>query len=158
MDRVFFERIGTYDPNFEIWGSENLELSFRAWMCGGRLEVLPCSRVGHVFRRESPLRPSKAAPNGSEALRGNGGGGPAIFASFQLRNKLRTALVWMDDYARYIAAPKVDRGRRKGGQSVALHGQLHGQHSQPFGERNLRARYAAIMGNVSERVALRSRL
>ena len=55
VDREWFESIGTYDDGFMIWGQENLELSFRQWMCGGRLEVLPCSHVGHVFRKASPL-------------------------------------------------------------------------------------------------------
>ena len=29
INRKFFERIGTYDSGFDIWGGENLELSFK---------------------------------------------------------------------------------------------------------------------------------
>ena len=29
MDRQYFNHLGTYDKGMEIWGGENLEMSFR---------------------------------------------------------------------------------------------------------------------------------
>ena len=94
LNREYFHSIGGYDTEFGFWGAENLEFSFRIWQCGGVLECVPCSRVYHVFRK---------------------GGKPYTSpGDHATKNKMRTAALWMDEFAVIPRAangyPKIDIG------------------------------------------------
>eukprot|EP00927_Polykrikos_kofoidii_P071517 TRINITY_DN6777_c0_g3_i1.p1 TRINITY_DN6777_c0_g3~~TRINITY_DN6777_c0_g3_i1.p1 ORF type:complete len:521 (-),score=71.40 TRINITY_DN6777_c0_g3_i1:96-1568(-) len=50
MRKDFFQALGFFDVGMLEWGGDHVELSFKTWRCGGRIEMVPCSRVGHLFR------------------------------------------------------------------------------------------------------------
>uniref|UniRef100_A0A915PBU1 Polypeptide N-acetylgalactosaminyltransferase n=1 Tax=Setaria digitata TaxID=48799 RepID=A0A915PBU1_9BILA len=77
IHRKYFDELGQYDKGMEIWGAENVEMSLRIWMCGGRLEIIPCSRVGHIFRSRRPY---------------------GLGIDSMGRNAARAANVWLDEY------------------------------------------------------------
>ena len=52
-------------------------------MCGGELQIVPCSRIGHVFRNHRPY--------------GVNGKGDTMS-----HNSMRVAEVWMDEYKKYF--------------------------------------------------------
>lgn len=54
-------------------------------MCGGSLEILPCSKVGHVFRESQPYKIAEGAID---------------------KNNMRLAEVWMDEFKEIFYAMK----------------------------------------------------
>uniref|UniRef100_A0A669CDU0 Polypeptide N-acetylgalactosaminyltransferase n=1 Tax=Oreochromis niloticus TaxID=8128 RepID=A0A669CDU0_ORENI len=108
MNRKYFNELGQYDAGMDIWGGENLEISFRIWMCGGQLFIIPCSRVGHIFRKRRPY----GSPGGHDTM---------------AHNSLRLAHVWMDGYKeQYLSLRPELRNRSYGdiGERVALRKRL----------------------------------
>ena len=45
VKKEFLLRLGSFDEGLGQHGGENLELSLRTWLCGGKVEIVPCSRV-----------------------------------------------------------------------------------------------------------------
>ncbi|XP_047457545.1 polypeptide N-acetylgalactosaminyltransferase 5 [Mugil cephalus] len=80
IDKKYFFELGAYDPGLDVWGGENMEISFKIWMCGGEIEIIPCSRVGHIFRGQNPYKFPKDRQKTVE------------------RNLARVAEVWLDEY------------------------------------------------------------
>ena len=106
IDRDYFNEIGSYDNRMDIWGGENIELSFRLWQCGGEVKIVPCSHVAHIFRKSSPytFRPGKEV-------------GDILYT-----NLARVAEVWMDDWRNFFYSinPIVDKTLSKVGREFAL--------------------------------------
>ncbi|XP_053729569.1 polypeptide N-acetylgalactosaminyltransferase 17 [Synchiropus splendidus] len=77
-NRAYFGELGLLDSGMDVYGGENIELGIRVWLCGGSMEVLPCSRVAHIARMKKPYHSN--------------------IAFHMRRNALRVAEVWMDEY------------------------------------------------------------
>uniref|UniRef100_A0A3B3ZA98 Polypeptide N-acetylgalactosaminyltransferase n=1 Tax=Periophthalmus magnuspinnatus TaxID=409849 RepID=A0A3B3ZA98_9GOBI len=82
VDRKWFWELGEDMTGLEIWGGEQYEISFKVWMCGGRMEDIPCSRVGHIYRKYVPYK----VPGGISLA----------------KNLKRVAEVWMDEFAEFV--------------------------------------------------------
>lgn len=105
INRDFFYQSGSYDRDMDIWGGENIEMSLRIWMCGGSVEIHPCSHVGHVFRKNSPYTFPRA-----------GGVGGVLY-----HNLARVAALWLDEWGEFyfrnnreaaLLRDKLDLGHR----------------------------------------------
>ncbi|WAR18862.1 GALT2-like protein [Mya arenaria] len=84
VGRERFRQLGRLDPGFDGQGGENIELSLKAWLCGGSVERVLCSRVGQVHLDKELTGIQKGREN------------------IYTRNVKRVAEVWLDDYKRFF--------------------------------------------------------
>ncbi|GFO45253.1 polypeptide n-acetylgalactosaminyltransferase [Plakobranchus ocellatus] len=83
VSRRWFSQLGQYDPGLAYWGGENIEMSFKTWMCGGSLLQVSCSHIGHIFRSVNPALKERMHNPGH-------------------KNSVRVAEVWMDRFKHFF--------------------------------------------------------
>ncbi len=113
VNREYFWDVGSYDEEMDVWGGENLEMSFRVWQCGGVIETLPCSRVGHIFRSFHPY----SFPNNKDT---------------HGINTARTVEVWMDEYKRLFYMNRPDLVNSNVGDMTARNKFRRDKQCKPF--------------------------
>merc|ERR1712194_147801 len=83
MRRDWFSQLRMLDADLLEWGGHHFELTMKVWRCGGQIEIVPCSRVGHVFR-SSAKRPYP------------------VDTMQVVRNYQRLAHLWMPNHLDYV--------------------------------------------------------
>lgn len=83
MRRDWFQELELFDEGMLQWGGDHMELTMKVWRCGGRIEIVPCSRVGHLFR-DVEHRPYN------------------VEVDQVIRNYARLAQVWALDHLEYF--------------------------------------------------------
>lgn len=81
INRQHFWDLGAYDSDLIIWQGEQLEISFKAHLCGQGMLEIPCSRVAHSYRNKNDYK--RIDENGED---------------FVARNFKRIVEVWFDEY------------------------------------------------------------
>ena len=76
---LLFRLAQSQHPTFACVSIKATSVS-QVWMCGGEIEIVPCSRVGHIFRNDNPYSFPKDRVRTVE------------------RNLARVAEVWLDEY------------------------------------------------------------
>lgn len=75
----WWDHLEFFDPEMIRWGGDHIEASHKVWRCGGRIEIHPCSRIGHWYRVEADRPYDVPVPN-------------------VVRNYKRLAEVWLDGH------------------------------------------------------------
>ncbi|MDS1029702.1 glycosyltransferase [Bacillota bacterium LX-D] len=51
-----FEQVGGFNEGFQVWGYEDIEISYRTWIMGFTCAVNPNVKVIHIFRKSHPYK------------------------------------------------------------------------------------------------------
>ncbi|XP_069125503.1 polypeptide N-acetylgalactosaminyltransferase 1-like [Argopecten irradians] len=110
--RLHFFRIGGFYEDLKIWGGEHFDLSFRNWLCSGHVYTVPCSRVGHLFKKYA----------------GYSFDGDRV--EVIIRNLMKVAEIWLEEYKNIFyrvtiaATPKMPKLTKHDNKSIAERIQL----------------------------------
>ncbi|XP_053204187.1 polypeptide N-acetylgalactosaminyltransferase 5-like [Panonychus citri] len=96
ISKSFFLELGGHDSEMKFFSFESIDLSLWIWSCGGEIEIVPCSRLGHVHSPSSVTFPMKKE-------------------TIYLHNSGRIVEIWLKKYRMffYLLFPlvaSVDRG------------------------------------------------
>jgi len=105
MSRTWFLQLGLFDVGLLEWGGDHFELTMKVWRCGGKIEIVPCSRIGHLFR-DPEHRPYPVNVN-------------QVVANYK-----RLAHVWLKDHLEYFYRMKPEARPMPLGDIGHLHRQL----------------------------------
>jgi glycosyltransferase involved in cell wall biosynthesis len=76
VSKKWWNEFGSLDSGMLLWGAENIEMSVRAWLCGGKIVVARESKIAHLFRASFPYK---------------------IDDSQVMKNKMRAVKVWFTE-------------------------------------------------------------
>lgn len=94
MSKEWFQHLKLFDEGMFEWGGDHFELTMKVWRCGGRIEIVPCSRIGHLFR-DPQHRPYDVDVD-------------QVVANYQ-----RLASVWLPEYMEHFYRMKPEARRMK---------------------------------------------
>ncbi|XP_032309958.2 putative polypeptide N-acetylgalactosaminyltransferase 11 [Drosophila ananassae] len=94
IDRKWFWHLGAWDEGFRGNGGDALELSLKAWQCGGRILTATCSRIGFIYKKSEVEVQQAPNKNANKVTR---------------KNFKRVIEVWFDEFkfSVYRLAPRL---------------------------------------------------
>mmetsp|Transcript_47072 Transcript_47072/g.108776 ORF Transcript_47072/g.108776 Transcript_47072/m.108776 type:complete len:421 (+) Transcript_47072:169-1431(+) len=104
IKKDWWDSLEFYDHGMIGWGGDHVEATMKVWRCGGHIEIVPCSRVGHLFR-DPVNRPY------------------AVRVKQVVKNYGRLAAVWLDDHIESFYKVKPETRSMDVGDLIALHSQ-----------------------------------